>query len=775
MIEEQNAPADQAGATLDAMSTDVSVRVTESGAHGCVLNPRHRPDPVLTACSVAAAGWPVLALWPGTKKPVHGGSQRANHADHWLTSPAAVLDAVEEFAEIHRLTRTPGFAVITGQPAQVSELKGLALVALDLDGDLADLVELLAAAGTEAEEWAADTLRVQRTPDRRHVYGLVPAVSCPGTGRLAAGLEWRGVGGYVLLPGAQHPSGSRYMITDGPVEVTSGEQPPGALFAGIADPDEDDPLGLVAWRHALPIPSELLDVITARLARDDGTDDDDEPLTTKHAARAMLQSPAADRAAPDASAGAGAPRTGGDATRRLDGLARSITDAPRGEGNARLNWAAGVAAAICATAPDAPAAEVVRAELIEAFLARPIPAGETVRSRRAEAERTCASGWRWGAAHSGQVLADRHPDATLDDDDDTTNGGAMALEADNERPVGASWSRVDLGEIVDGLQGGTVARLMPTLGIREDGRALIYPGRVNGLYGDSTAGKTWTSLLFCCQVLDRGGAVLFVDFEDDPTGSVDRLLRLGVDPAVIVDRFAYVSPEERLNDSGREVLLALVAELEPKLVVIDSTGESMAVDGTKPNDDDDVARWMKRFPKAVARLGPAVLLVDHVVKAKGDAGLWPIGSQRKRAAITGAAYVQECVKGFSKEHDGYSTMVCAKARPGEWATGEKVAELIVTPSHGGELVTLRLAAPGAGGHLLLDVAAAESARVNELKPRLMQAVEKSQTGLSFNRMRAVVRANETTVRSARDVLILEGYLTKSTPHRILKPWIGEPE
>jgi hypothetical protein len=52
----------------------------------------------------------------------------------------------------------------------------------------------------------------------------------------------------------------------------------------------------------------------------------------------------------------------------------------------------------------------------------------------------------------------------------------------------------------------------------------------------------------------------------------------------------------------------------------------MALDGAKPNDDD-TARWFRGLP-AAARLGPAVVVIDHVVKSD-EGGLWPIGSQRK--------------------------------------------------------------------------------------------------------------------------------------------------
>jgi hypothetical protein len=254
-----------------------------------------------------------------------------------------------------------------------------------------------------------------------------------------------------------------------------------------------------------------------------------------------------------------------------------------------------------------------------------------------------------------------------------------------------SWSRIDLDATIKGLQDGTIDRPTATIGKRTDGLALFYEGRVNGLYGDSTAGKTWTSLLACVQVMAHR-SVVFIDFEDDEVGTVERLLALGVDSQTISSRFAYLRPEEKFSDAARARLLELVEEINPALVVIDSTGESMAVDGTKPNDDDDVARWVAALPKVVARRGPAVLLLDHLAKSH-DGGLWPIGSQRKRAAITGAAYVQESVVGFDKNTAGHSRLRCSKDRRGGWSTGATVAELRVVPTEAGETVRVDLVEP----------------------------------------------------------------------------------
>lgn len=253
------------------------------------LRPGDHPDAVLIAASLAASGWPVLALWPGSKRPTHGGSTTDNHADRWLSSVAAVVGAAESTADTWTGRVGCQYAAMTGQPSE--SLDGLALVGLDVDGDAETLAALLDEAGPDAVEWAAETLRVQRCADRLHLWGTVPADECPPTGDVAPGLEWRGSTGYLLLPGSRHPDGPLYAVTGGQYEFTHGGQPEGAVYVGLTEPDASDPLGLAAWVHPLPLPDSLLAVIRRRLARGSGDGAPVRAGLTTEEARALIGSP----------------------------------------------------------------------------------------------------------------------------------------------------------------------------------------------------------------------------------------------------------------------------------------------------------------------------------------------------------------------------------------------------------------------------------------------------------------------------------------------------
>lgn len=325
----------------------------------------------------------------------------------------------------------------------------------------------------------------------------------------------------------------------------------------------------------------------------------------------------------------------------------------------------------------------------------------------------------------------------------------------DDEPV-ASWSPVDLVPVVRGLVSGERARLEPAVGRVSGGGCLLYGGKVNSLFGESGCGKTWTALLVVAQLIADGRAAVYVDLEDDVDGVVGRLLDLGADPDDVTARFVYVSPERRLAGAGLDAMHEWLTT-NPALVVIDSTGESIAMDGLRPNDDDHVAVWFRRLPAAIAKTGPAVLVLDHVPKADPES-LWPSGSQRKRAAVSGAAYAQILVRPFSRDSAGTAKLVCAKDRHGTYRFRQKVAELHVEPRGQGRVdATFRTAQEPPGSD-------ARPWRPTALMQRVSEALETGGT-LSFRGVNLAVRGREEHVRAALEVLVDEGYVSTKTGPR----------
>ena len=205
---------------------------------------------------------------------------------------------------------------------------------------------------------------------------------------------------------------------------------------------------------------------------------------------------------------------------------------------------------------------------------------------------------------------------------------------------------------------------------------LLYPARLNSLFGESGGGKSWVAFAAVLEVIRRGRRALVLDWEDGAGGIVERLDLLGVSPAEIalVD---YRNPGSGLY-RGVERLAAEITE-PVDLVVIDSVGEAMAAGGVNSNDDAEVAVWFN-LARRLTRLpgSPAVVLLDHIPKATDAPQLYSIGSQRKRAAINGASYRIDTLREPAQGRDGKWKLTVAKDRIGNRAKGTTAAIVDVT-------------------------------------------------------------------------------------------------
>jgi hypothetical protein len=223
--------------------------------------------------------------------------------------------------------------------------------------------------------------------------------------------------------------------------------------------------------------------------------------------------------------------------------------------------------------------------------------------------------------------------------------------------------------------------------------ALIYSERINALNGESGSGKSWVALHTCAETIQQGGHVLYIDLEDHPASICARLASLGCTATQIDDQFHYCRPDRPMSAQAIERIEQQIIDLQIVLIVIDSIGELLALQGCKPNDDDAVAKLYRAIPRRLANAGPAIILIDHVPKNNENAPLFAIGSQRKKAAIDGAAYMVETVKAFAVGTPGIMKLVTAKDRNGNFPTGSTAAQIDVTSEGNGERMVLEVKAP----------------------------------------------------------------------------------
>ena len=279
-----------------------------------------------------------------------------------------------------------------------------------------------------------------------------------------------------------------------------------------------------------------------------------------------------------------------------------------------------------------------------------------------------------------QLMPAREPRAVVEAAPGST--GQVTPAAMQQPPADASVEHNDAGESfipidLSGYLDGTMEQPQPTLlaAHREDlTQHLLYGGMVNGVHGDSGSGKSWIGMKLLSERMQCGETVMLIDLEDTPSSIVSRLTMMGVKPDTIMDQLVYIRPMEQFLPAEMAKMIAMIAERNITVVVIDSLGEAFGLEGINEDRDNEVGPWLKGVARVLAEAGPAVLLVDHSTKS-AENPLHPSGSKRKRAAIGGASYLVEAMKPFVKGEGGRVRLTCAKDRHGNYRRGDHVADV----------------------------------------------------------------------------------------------------
>lgn len=240
------------------------------------------------------------------------------------------------------------------------------------------------------------------------------------------------------------------------------------------------------------------------------------------------------------------------------------------------------------------------------------------------------------------------------------NGSTESYEANK---TSSSWRFEDLTQLASGVE----LPPTPTVFQREDGQGLFYRGAVNDLHGEPGCGKSMIAQIAAAQELKSSHDVIYIDYEDSARNVVKRLLLLGVTGEQIVAHFHYVRPSAKPSsptslDGWRETLdYADTATL----AVIDGVTNCLAYAGLDSNSGDDIAAWYNTMPRLISACGPAVVLIDHVVKSKDNRGRYAGGSMQKLALIDGISYSVNMTKPVGKGVRGVIVIKSGKDRISE--------------------------------------------------------------------------------------------------------------
>ncbi|MGV9854979.1 DnaB-like helicase N-terminal domain-containing protein [Streptomyces sp. NPDC003442] len=223
------------------------------------------------------------------------------------------------------------------------------------------------------------------------------------------------------------------------------------------------------------------------------------------------------------------------------------------------------------------------------------------------------------------------------------------------------WEFSDLSSVLNGSH----KPVTPVVGARDDGHGLFYPGHVNGVQGESEAGKSWVALITALIEINRGNHVVYIDFEDSEAGVVGRLLLIGALPRDLQERFHYVRPHITPAPGDLRAFVCRAAEVQPTLVVVDGVTEAMSMLGLELKDNTEIAKFRRMLLRPLADTGAAVVSLDHVVKNSESRGRYALGGVHKLNGVDGVQYMLEAVHPFGINAEGRSRLRVAKDRPAQ--------------------------------------------------------------------------------------------------------------
>lgn len=363
-------------------------------------------------------------------------------------------------------------------------------------------------------------------------------------------------------------------------------------------------------------------------------------------------------------------------------------------------------------------------------------------------------------------------------------------EPEKEEKESTGWTFTNLESVLNG----SYKPPQPTVGCRDDGIGLFYPGKMNSVAGESEGGKTWLALIGCAVEMKRGNHVVYMDFEDDAGGVVSRLLLLGATPDDIREKFHYVRPEAAPDAADKATFMAAVTAVRPTLAIADGVTEGMSMFGLELKDNTDIAKFGQRLLRPFTKLNAAAVTLDHVVKNGENRGRYSLGGVHKLNGLSGVMYIVEPVAPFGIGVTGRSRIRIAKDRPGQIRRhalpGSKgalhwYADLVLV-SHGEDFADGHLYPPNHQPEGPTETAAEkdereskEEAEIEARKPKVLAVLKKAKDPLTLNDVTGLVPGRASVTRRAMTRLIHDDLVIKqegpnrSTLHSLPEKSEGE--
>ncbi|MET7639347.1 bifunctional DNA primase/polymerase [Streptomyces sp. NPDC005438] len=291
-------------------------------------------------------------------------------------------------------------------------------------------------------------------------------------------------------------------------------------------------------------------------------------------------------------------------------------------------------------------------------------------------------------------------------------------------------------------------RVYPSVGTVADdpnGHGLFYPGRVNGIFGDGSAGKTLYITQLQAEVLNAGGIVVHWDFDHNAIeDQIQKLVWAGAKPEAILERFHSTRTAADLERMPSETVKAV------DLVTMDALSPAIAGIGMKVNDSEGVDEVFRIYFTPFTRHGAAGVFIDHIGHENTER---QAGSKRKFLATQGALYEIKLAKRPEFFGTGQSTLTLRKDNgSGAGKRNEVVAYVNYRSTGEGPIETTvtRASLPGFG----LKQATGQTERM------IIELLQKEPGPWSKTQLAKALQKKPETVRAAVRNLLSSGELAE---------------
>lgn len=296
----------------------------------------------------------------------------------------------------------------------------------------------------------------------------------------------------------------------------------------------------------------------------------------------------------------------------------------------------------------------------------------------------------------------------------------------------------------------------PTICRRTDGTALFYPGKVNGIFGDPEAAKTWIAQAAGVEALNDGGTLAMIDVDHNgPDHTAARLILLGarLEHVADPDRFRYYEPDD--PDELRAAVTDIVS-WAPTVTIIDSLGEIFPMLGVNTNDGDEMTTAMRLVCSRPAQAGSCVITIDHLPKGTdARATGYAIGSIAKKRMIRGTYLRAEARQQPAPGHVGRITLRIEKDTAGELrkSSGGGYAGTFTLDSTQTHFTTWTI------GHDDQPKNDDGTFRPTVLMEKISRFIEENDQ-CTFRAIKERVTAKDNLLRTAIGLLVTEGFVSR---------------